>query len=457
MKHLYFFFFLTFSFTLSAQVLDKSEARFFAEELHEREVLTAAGYEEFVDRINQGRLGIFTPRRSMDFSPFNQEPLKMSTFVNYLGHIFTREYDYRTAKTQMQEKSMTLFGSPPPTRLSPEQEEELLGWGRDELADEDGPAIERALGHDVFTAGMLPPYFMQFARSGSISRKKPGYKEVAEISEPQVSPQRSVLGHDVASLLDILEELGIVREEDRAQLRRTEKISPDQHVLSELAKIVEARESRPQNIEKNLAYLDQATTSGLLSNDDLTLLRNDSAFLHGSRKLPAIRRFQRGVNILKTDIRPATKLDKYLELLENTLRNIDPAFADIRFDSKVTPNEEVPTRPYQDGPDLTITMTGGEKAITFTERASRSMLDDEGVPRFWVSPNLVVHLNEYLVAKGSEKELYALKVQPGTNSSSPPTYQEVVFLLLTEQEARTLIVRTMEEMYLGPGGLRSRR
>lgn len=445
---------LLLGFSATAQLLDKDEAHFFAKALHERDVLTVEGYNKLLAAINKGTSGLRAPRLVVSPGP---QPIRISNLIGYLVTEYFQEHRYRIAQPQLQDKAMTMFGTPAPLRLSPGQEEELLTWARKELADAEGPGIERALGHDVYAEGSLPPHFMQFASSSSISRANSESNYPSPVYLPSISPSRSVLGYDVTTLLDVLEELGIILAKDRAQLRQfpSGKIQADQYVLSELARIVDARESRPQNIADNLAYLKQVNEFGLLNDRDFKALRNDSSFLHGFRKLPVIKRFQRGV----TSMNPGylTGQEEGLKNLVTTLRELDPAFKDLNLKHTVNPNEAKPTRPYEDGPDLTIFITGKNEELEFTVRTSRRSVRKDGKLSYRMYLGLIGSLNEYLAASGSLKKLYCVKVRPDLDKETSKPTRETIFVLLSEQEAKTVIPFTKEEMFMGPDGFARRR
>jgi hypothetical protein len=249
-------------------------------------------------------------------------------------------------------------------------------------------------------------------------------------------------------VLDLLEEMGISRPEDRDQNKidsiETRFLNAYQ-ILSTVGKSVADRKMAPERTEEKTAFVAQCLTFGLLDQATADVLLADKQMLRQAPRLPVFNAFTRSIAKVNLGFRAdyATSLDNFMA----GLRKLDPAFEKAELTHKITENNSAPTSRYQDGDDVTFTLKVEGKTWSRTYRMPRQR-NPERAPRLRIEEKFLDLFTSYLNETGNPKILFS--AQSIRTTEGPEGIGKYTLLLLTDEEAKALIRWSTVDRFTGP-------
>ncbi len=444
---IYLILLLLFAFApLHTQTLEDEEARFFAQTLYDRDVLTEEGLAQLNLEIRNQQLGarsnLLTGQPALTLPP-----AQLSSIIGFLSHVYREEYNFRTMKVEVGELAHSMFAPLPPQTLSLEQENALLAMARKKYGNHEGPKIESALGQDVFADDILPEYFMIFARPSPKTNMLVEERETPDYAS-LVSPSRSVLGNGVIEVIDLLEEMGISQPEDRPQddidIIETQFLAAYQ-VLHSLGEAVADREMAPARKTENTAFIAQCTAFGLLNQATTEKLLLNEKALEAASKFPFFNAFIRSKVEFELGFRP-TYMTGTKDFMTG-LRKVDPLFKDATLSYSFTDNPNPTSRSKVGGKDVTLTLEIDGTTQTISYRTNRPY---EGYTEPFLHPNnrFLSLFNNHLKKIDHPKIIFCIN-EP-VRKGEEKDHGRYLLLLLTDEEARALIRWSTTDRIFGP-------
>jgi len=373
-----------------AQPLTTDEAYFFAEQLHDREVLSDHGYLVLQEEIREGRLAkrsqMLERKAGMAYGE-----LRVSSLLGFISHVYRKEEHWRTAYPHVAKLAQTFFGDPPPVALSPEQSNKLL----------------------------------------------------AEARKPLLYAGRSVTGNDYAYTATVLKELGLVSPADLAEIDLSdfpEALPLGQFYFNQLGRVLADRDQYPERAEGNRTFLDKAVALGFLDQTTAAKFKKDSSVIGGGSRLPFFQAFTERQATIKL-ARPMTYREGLPRLLDG-IRSLSPHLKDAELTYKFTPNDTPPEGQYADGDDLTLTLTAGGNTYGNTTRRGRPYPGREE-PVLMINQDLLGLFSRHFAAINQDLVLFSIR-------KFDQKEQTITLLLLSDAEARSLMEWTMFETVGGP-------